>query len=732
MRGAAIVVFAFASAHVLVAAASSAEPTFNSIPATVCAELRRLIEQTFSADARTRGAAAHDLGLLAEEAVPAVPFLIRLLSDDAMTQGRQIEVHVSAIAAIALQKIGKPAVGPCIERLNFGSRSERISLAFILGTIRDPQAINALLPFINDPDKGTSISAIEALSWNFKDRRIVAPLIAALVKSRNADVRRAAAHGLSTLPEPRAVDALLRALDDEDKAVQTDAAYSLGEQRDKRAVPKLLQTMRGSKDEYAGLRGEAALALGKIRDARAFHPLLDLLSDRSANNSQRSAAAAGLGEFGNRDAVPALSAVLADLSNHAKLRADSLRAIAKIDGAASLPILVQIAKSTNQGGEVRFWASLEGITITDGALDDGELLAPLNMFDRYEDEGSYDSRIQQKMAALERVISHAKNETIKLLAARILEHASEECEFPNGRNHITNAMGMKLTLIPSGEFMMGGGESAEATAAFFDNFYGEKYLPTKLLKDEHPQHQVRITKALYLGTYHVTRGQFRQFVNASGYKTEAEKGAKPGAWGWDSEKKDFRFREDYSWRNSGFQQTDEHPVVNVSWNDAVAFCRWLSEKEGKSYRLPTEAEWEYACRAGTKARYYSGYDPETLAKVGNVADAAAKAALPGWKYLIKASDGYVFTSPVGKFRPNAFGLYDMHGNAWEWCADWYGEDYYGKSPVDEPRGPDSGRFRVLRGGSWYDGPNCIRSASRNRNRPDFHNYNVGFRVARAK
>ena len=214
---------------------------------------------------------------------------------------------------------------------------------------------------------------------------------------------------------------------------------------------------------------------------------------------------------------------------------------------------------------------------------------------------------------------------------------------------------------------------------------------------------MRITKPFYLGTYHVTRGQFRQFVTDTGYKTDAEKGEKPGAWGWNPDKKEFGFNEKYSWRNAGFEQTDEHPVVNVSWNDAVEFCKWLSKKEGKTYRLPTEAEWEYACRAGTTTRYYSGDDPETLAKVGNVADAAAKAKFPDWKYTIKANDGYVFTAPVGKFKPNAFGLYDMHGNAWQWCADWYGAEYYATSPADDPTGPDSGYGRVLRGGSWASG-----------------------------
>ena len=207
---------------------------------------------------------------------------------------------------------------------------------------------------------------------------------------------------------------------------------------------------------------------------------------------------------------------------------------------------------------------------------------------------------------------------------------AQESKAAGGKKQITNSIGMKLTLIPAGEFKMGSGESAEDTAAFFNKTYGEDLLKADFFKDEHPQHRVRITKPFYLGTYHVTRGQFRQFVADTGYKTDAEKGEKPGAFGWDPDKKKFDFNEKYSWRNAGFEQTDEHPVVNVSWNDAVAFCKWLSRKEGKTYRLPTEAEWEYACRAGTTTRYYSGDDPETLAKVGNVADATAKAKFPDW------------------------------------------------------------------------------------------------------
>ena len=144
-------------------------------------------------------------------------------------------------------------------------------------------------------------------------------------------------------------------------------------------------------------------------------------------------------------------------------------------------------------------------------------------------------------------------------------------------------------------------------------------------------------------------------------------------------------------------------MVNVSWNDAVAFCEWLSRQEGQTYRLPTEAEWEYACRAGTTTRYCSGDDAETLAAVANVADATAKAKFPDWA-TIAARDGYVFTAPVGRFRANAWGLHDMHGNVWEWCSDGYAERLLRpvarRRPARSPPGPRPGdprRVLVQRG-----------------------------------
>jgi formylglycine-generating enzyme len=316
--------------------------------------------------------------------------------------------------------------------------------------------------------------------------------------------------------------------------------------------------------------------------------------------------------------------------------------------------------------------------------------------------------------------------------AGFVESAAAAEPKPDTTRQITNSIGMKLTLIPSGEFMMGSGESAEATAAFFNKTYGENGLNANKFRDALPQHRVRITRPFYLGTYHVTRGQFREFIADMHYKTDAEKRDPQGAVGWNPDTNKFRFDKKYSWRDAGFEQTDEHPVVNVSWNDAAAFSAWLSKKEGKTYRLPTEAEWEYACRAGTTTRYHSGDDPETLAMVGNVGDAAFKAKFPDYKYTIKASDGYVFTAPVGRFLPNAFGLYDMHGNASQWCADWHGAEYYAASPVDDPRGPDSGTERECRGGSWGDGPHFNRSADRGGVIPFNRNNLTGFRVARTQ
>ncbi len=281
----------------------------------------------------------------------------------------------------------------------------------------------------------------------------------------------------------------------------------------------------------------------------------------------------------------------------------------------------------------------------------------------------------------------------------------------------TNSIGMKLTLIPSGEFQMGSDDSDR-----FAVFGGEK-----------PRHRVRITRPFYLGTYEVTKGQFRKFVDDTGYKTDAEKDGKGGV-GYTGKRQDtipVQRRADFTWRDWGVDQSDESPVVNVSHNDAVAFCEWLSKKEGKTYRLPTEAEWEYACRAGTTSLYYNGDDPEELTKIGNVADAALKMQIQAWPFsTVASSDGWAFTAPVAQFRPNNFGLYDMIGNAGEWCDDWYDSEYYRNSPVSDPTGPPaaSGLGWVIRGGSWLNTRGNCRSADRGPTHDVMYSF-TGFRVA---
>ncbi len=289
----------------------------------------------------------------------------------------------------------------------------------------------------------------------------------------------------------------------------------------------------------------------------------------------------------------------------------------------------------------------------------------------------------------------------------------------------TNSIGLKLVLIPSGEFWMGGVEPAEELVQAFPAYKR----PPDFFKDEYPRHRVHITKAFKMGKFEVTVGQFRQFTADTGYKTEAETDGQ-GGWGFDPAQGKCRGRDvKFNWKQPGFAQTDEHPVINVTWNDAVAFCRWLSRKEGRTYRLPTEAEWEYACRAGTTTRYNIGDSAKEVVRAANIGDDRGRTTFPHVQELDIPKDGRVkFTLPVGGFPPNRFGLCDMHGNVWEWCSDWYGVDYYAHSPTDDPTGPTSGTKRVRRGAAWHSYPLWVRASFRNWNSPGSRCVNLGFRV----
>jgi serine/threonine protein kinase/formylglycine-generating enzyme required for sulfatase activity len=267
----------------------------------------------------------------------------------------------------------------------------------------------------------------------------------------------------------------------------------------------------------------------------------------------------------------------------------------------------------------------------------------------------------------------------------------------------TNTIGLQLRLIPPGQYRMGADDGAEF---------------------QKPEHTVKITHAFYLGTYEVTRGQFARFVAGNHqFKTRAER--TKGGWRLDnnSDKRAiWDGKHPFTWRAPGFVQDDSHPVVDVTWDDAEEFCAWLSKVEGKTYRLPTEAEWEYACRAGTTTGRYNGRG--AITEIANVADASTKEKFRAWGGG-DASDGYLYTSPVGQFRPNSFGLYDMLGNALEWCHDWYDDNYYKASPEQDPPGPQGTRSHSVRGGAFTGNG---AAGSRWHWPTDHHAPDCGFRV----
>ena len=202
---------------------------------------------------------------------------------------------------------------------------------------------------------------------------------------------------------------------------------------------------------------------------------------------------------------------------------------------------------------------------------------------------------------------------------------------------------MKLVLIPPGSFQMGSPEGER------DHQENEK------------RHPVEITRPFYVSVYTVTKGQFAAFVEAEGYQTEAETDGQGGC-GYNAGTRTLEQAATYSWRNVGYGQTDDDPVVNVTWNDAAHLCEWLSKRAGARCELPTEAEWEYACRAGTRTRFWCGGTDEDLKGNANIADASLLAKVPHAAWAVPWDYGYPFTSPGGMFKANPWGLYDC---AWE-------------------------------------------------------------------
>jgi len=290
--------------------------------------------------------------------------------------------------------------------------------------------------------------------------------------------------------------------------------------------------------------------------------------------------------------------------------------------------------------------------------------------------------------------------------------------------------------------MMGREEDDSALLSKFE------YASPVYIAGERPSHKVRITRPFLIGTDTITLREFNLFLDDSKYRLESERNGTDGS-GWDGE--GFVRGKSFTPKSWGFEgQTERHPVVNISWNDARAFCEWLSKREKADYRLPSEAQWEYSCRAGTVTRYFCGDEPDALIRYANAADQALRAIFKApddivvFKWIngkrtettfpfpfLRGNDGYAFTAPVGSFLPNNFGLHDMVGNVWQWCDDWYSVDYYRESVADDPLGPKAGTMRLMRGGGFDNLPIHLRSAHRIPAEPSFRSYHLGFRIVKS-
>ncbi len=280
---------------------------------------------------------------------------------------------------------------------------------------------------------------------------------------------------------------------------------------------------------------------------------------------------------------------------------------------------------------------------------------------------------------------------------------------------LTNSLGMIFVSLPAGEFVMGTPEAeAEAMAAWMRENKINDWYPNSP-PSETPQRRVALTRSFAMCAHETRLADFRAFVAETGYKTDAEKDGKGG----DGKSLDGRWvdaKPQFNWGEMGYARSEDEPVVNVSWNDAVAFCEWLSKKESMNYRLPTEAEWEYACRAGTKTAFFWGNDE---AKRND--------------YVWSGANSGSRPHSVMTRQPNGWGLYDMNGNVYEYTSNWWSTNVVTGTLLSDPAGPahpGAERWVVLRSGSWGTNPKHCRSAFRGGATRDHRNRRDGFRVVR--
>ncbi|WP_165840725.1 SUMF1/EgtB/PvdO family nonheme iron enzyme [Pseudomonas sp. SDI] len=294
------------------------------------------------------------------------------------------------------------------------------------------------------------------------------------------------------------------------------------------------------------------------------------------------------------------------------------------------------------------------------------------------------------------------------------------------RSFIEPASGLRFVRVPAGSFTMGSTFAQTQPAADQQWFI-----------DEAPPHRVTLSREFWLASTETTIAAFSRFVDETGYVTSAERsGQSLGVYAVSTDAQGVQSGQwavgaNLTWRSPGWTATDQHPVVHISWADAQAFVQWLRDKTGRPFRLPTEAEWEYAAGGSQHTRYSWGEQQPSSAREGNIADLSFSNAYPLWKYPVfkTVNDHYVHTAPVGSFVANDFGLFDMTGNVWEWCADRYAADTYVSGPELDPQGAATGSERVHRGGGFDWELPYLRVAKRRHGSEQQSAANIGFRVA---
>jgi formylglycine-generating enzyme required for sulfatase activity len=499
------------------------------------------------------------------------------------------------------------------------------------------------------------------------------------------------------------------------------------------AVPPAEPVARIDEEEFARLEAEAAAKAQAERDAQAQREALDR-AWREQEEYTRGVAELKK-KMARRRRIPAIAALLIAIGvgagvmlyNHQVAQERAARAEALRIAAASL---------ARQEEEAQARAKAVAVPATEpgGKPVEKPLEKPVeDPLEKARAEAEAKKEAAEKAKALAMKIEAEERRIAELAAKKQAEAMAQAEERAKAQAAAKLKEAPRATLRPGSVFQDCADCPRMVVIAAGEFAMGSPATEAGRGVDEGPQRQVSFAQPFALGRSEVTVAEFRRFADETGYRTDAERdtraqgcsgfiyaeptAASPGA------------RAFTSWRSPGLTQAESHPVLCVSWNDARAYAQWLSSKAGKRYRLPSEAEWEYAARAGSVSARHWGDDPDQACRFANVADQSRFQTL-GFGQRHECTDGHYFTAPAGGYTPNRFGLHDMLGNVWEWAEDCWNASY-AAAPADGSAwlAGDCAQ-RVIRGGSWSSVPRFVRSATRYRNTADHRDNLTGFRLAR--